>query len=109
MGGVITNTVQDRGGTLPRSSVVPPLLESVFESCLCLGFYVCALEIGFLNSLFVYIFDRLETLLVRARARKGETGEPKEGVGGERHAVRASPGLADILFNPCLELDECSY
>ena len=27
----------------------------------------------------------------------------------ERHAVRASPGPADILFNPCLELDECSY
>ena len=29
-------------------------------------------------------------------------------MGGERHAVRASPGPADILFNPCLELDEYS-
>ena len=73
--------------------------------------FLCLRFGNWVSQLFVcvYIFDRLETLLVRARARKGETGEPKEGMGGERHAVRASPGLADILFNPCLELDECSY
>ena len=88
----------------------PPLLESVFESCLCLGFYVCGFGI-WVSQLFVCLFIRQtrDSASAGAGAERGNRRRGDGGSNGERHAVRASPGPADILFNPCLELDECSY